>query len=314
MSNQVIIEKDGGRVRNVLGNVPRMFRYFTASPETKVRSFYEMLDRRLTSKSDYRDIMGIKQLYVNMGYWEPGCADHDEASEKLAEQLGAAAGISAGDRVLDVGFGYGEQDLFWLQTRNPAQIVGLNVSPSQVRVARDRAAELKLEDRLDMRVGSGTSLPFQDASFDVVVALESAVHFDTRQRFFEEALRVLRPGGVLATADMLPNPARRGRRSVLERLDDWRRSQIIPDANWHSRAVYAERLALAGFADVDVRDITDRVLLPQAEFVRGRCTQALSRTEFNSAKNRRGMNLFIKLSDLRAASREYVIAVARKPR
>ncbi|NGO72789.1 SAM-dependent methyltransferase, partial [Streptomyces boncukensis] len=200
MGEQAINDRSGGRPR---GGPGRAFRRSAPSPDDRVRSFYELLDR-LHSKEFYGDLMGLRTRYVNYGYWAPDCADHDEACEALADELAETAGITAGDHVLDVGFGYAEQDFHWMRTRKPERIVGINVTPAQVRVAQQRARELDLGERLDLREGSATSLPFESASFDRVVALESSVHFDTRQTFLAEAFRVLRPGGVLATTDPVP--------------------------------------------------------------------------------------------------------------
>jgi erythromycin 3''-O-methyltransferase len=291
---------------------PARSRRGSASSDDKVRSFYELLDK-MHHNGFYSDILGIKSFYVNFGYWAPGCEDHDEACEALAEELGEAAGITAGDHVLDVGFGYAEQDFYWLRTRKPEKIVGINVTPSQVRAAQQRAEEMEVGDRLDLRIGSATSLPFEDGSFDRVVALEASVHFDTRQKFFEEAFRVLRPGGVLATTDPLPPEVTRGKRSLMARFDEWRRRRIIPDDNWYPGSVYAERLKRAGFVNVDVRDITDRVFVPNAAYVREHCTKVLQDPRFNSFKNRIGIGWHLKLTALRASMMDYTLTVAVKP-
>lgn len=288
-----------------------MLRHSSASREDKVRSFYELLDR-MRSSGFYSEILGIKSRYMNFGYWAPGCDDHDQACEALAEQLGEAAGITAGDRVLDVGFGYAEQDFLWLRTRNPEQIVGINVTPSQVNFANRRAEETGFGDRLDLRLGSATSLPFEDGAFDRVVALEASVHFDTRQKFFAEAFRVLRPGGVLATTDPLARiPS--GRKSLIARLDELRRKRIIPRENWYSRGTYAIRLEQAGFTDVAVKDVTDWVFPPNCEYARKRCTALLRDPRFSSFKQQNIIRWHLRLTEMRATVMDYVIAVGVKP-
>ena len=113
-----------------------------------------------------------------------------------------------------------------------------------------------LGERIDLRLGSATELPFEAGSFDKVHALECAFHFDTRERFFDEALRVLRPGGRLATADMLPNVGD-DPDSFINRLG--LRRWGVPWANIYDRNVYADKLRAHGFVDVRVESIRNHV-------------------------------------------------------
>ncbi|MBK1721188.1 hypothetical protein CKO23_02835 [Thiocystis violacea] len=200
-------------------------------------------------------------LYLNLGYWD-GARTIDEACEAMVELVGQTAGLTSADEVVDVGFGFAEQDIFWTQRFAPRRIIGVNVTPEQVRVARARVQKLGLEGRIDLREGSATATGLPDACCDVVIALECAFHFDTRERFFAEAARLLRPGGRLVLADSIPtgpdpDPWRQPLLALLSGIALF--ALAVPRANVYPRDVYAAKLAAAGFEGVRVESIRDRV-------------------------------------------------------
>jgi len=116
----------------------------------------------------------------------------------MATYLANSAKLSHNDEILDVGFGFGDQDLQWSKNYNVKKIIGINITPLQVDVAMKRVKKSGLENQIDFQVGSATDIPFQENSFDKVMALECAFHFNTREKFLKEAFRVLRPGGKIA--------------------------------------------------------------------------------------------------------------------
>jgi len=112
-----------------------------------------------------------------------------------------AVGHAAGRDVLDVGCntGYGTMRFAPVAQR----VVGVDVSPRAIEAARLRAPD----GRPEFALTSGLTLPFADASFDLVTSFQVLEHVSDAIGFLRELERVLRPGGLVILAT--PNAATR---------------------------------------------------------------------------------------------------------
>jgi SAM-dependent methyltransferase len=148
--------------------------------------------------------------HVHWGYWDnPAVSDAQAragfaaAAEALCRQLLARAGIRPGERVLDVGCGFGGTIASLNAGWQGLELTGLNLDPRQIARAR-RLVLPSGDNRITWVVGDAGALPCPDASQDVVLAVECIFHFPSRERFLAEAARVLRPGGRLVLSDFVP--------------------------------------------------------------------------------------------------------------
>jgi microcystin synthetase protein McyJ len=257
-----------------------------------------------------RSLDGDRPLWLNLGYWKEA-RTYPQAAEALAALVAETAALGPTDELLDVGFGFAEQDLFWVQRFGVKHVTGVNITEMQVQRAQARVRERGLDGRIALHLASATALPFEAGSFDKVTALECAFHFDSREAFFREALRVLRPGGRLVTADGTSSagdpPLGMVSRMLLRR---W----AVPLVNMYDREEYCRRLGAAGFVNVRCESIRQHVfpgvLKYRALRLSGQSSREaeieLSREDIEQCK---GLELF-KVTGMT----DYVIFSADKPR
>lgn len=104
-----------------------------------------------------------------------------------------AASIGPGRRVLDVGCGSGE--FLGILARTGAEVAGIDPAPGMLDLARRSVPSA------DIRQGDFTGLPWSDASFDVVTAINALQFADEMALALREAARVLRRGGRIGIAN-----------------------------------------------------------------------------------------------------------------
>lgn len=115
-----------------------------------------------------------------------------EMHAAVVERLGARPG----ERWLDIGCGAG--GAAFLACGAGADVTGLDLSPVLIETARARAAERGLDLRLD--AGDAESLPYADASFDVVCSTVGVMFAPNQEAAAAELVRVCRPGGRIGIA------------------------------------------------------------------------------------------------------------------
>ncbi|GAA2793229.1 SAM-dependent methyltransferase [Crossiella cryophila] len=275
--------------------------------QSGVRALYEL--------ESTHNLLTERTLFRNLGYWANSPSTLDEACAALVDLVGERAGLVPGQRVLDAGFGFADQDLQWAARFQPQQIVGIDIIPDHLLLARRRIAAAGLTETIELRLASATAIPFPDGHFDRVVAVESAMHFRTRADFFREARRVLRPDGALVVAEPIaPAPQSQSR------ISGWLEQTFggVPPANRCDRAGYTEALTVAGFVEVRVESIRDFVYPQFSRYLAGQLTDPAVRRRLNPLV-RAMWHGWLRAFDhrdgvVRLGAQDYVLATARPGR
>jgi SAM-dependent methyltransferase len=142
----------------------------------------------------------LKQKHRKM--WASG--DYPSMVETFLTPLGPRlvefAGIGPGQRVLDVAAGTGNASI--PAAKAGADVVASDLTPELFDAGRARAAAEGVE--LEWAEADAQSLPFEDASFDVVISSIGVMFAPYHQAAADELVRVCRPGGKIGLLSWTP--------------------------------------------------------------------------------------------------------------
>jgi tocopherol O-methyltransferase len=144
----------------------------------------------------YLDLWGE---HLHHGLFHDEADDPQTAARRMVWLVAELARVRPGDRVCDVGCGYGATARE-LALDYGAKVTGIGISAKQLRHARARTPP---GAGLRFHLADWLANPFRDASFDVVIAVECLSHMASQEAFFQEAARTLRPGGRLVVCAWL---------------------------------------------------------------------------------------------------------------
>jgi SAM-dependent methyltransferase len=109
-------------------------------------------------------------------------------------ELVELCGMNEGSYVLEVGCGTGATSRYLAQ-KVGCRVLGVDVRPTMIEQARDRASRGGVEERAEFRVADATALPFDEATFDVVLVESVTTFIEDKASAIAEYTRVLKPGG-----------------------------------------------------------------------------------------------------------------------
>jgi ubiquinone/menaquinone biosynthesis C-methylase UbiE len=121
----------------------------------------------------------------------------------VGEQLAEACDLRFDERVLDVAAGNGNATL--AAARRGGRVMSTDYVGSLLERGAERARAERLDDRIEFRVADVEALPFDTASFDVVLSTFGVMFAPDHARSAAEMLRVCRPGGRIGMANWTPD-------------------------------------------------------------------------------------------------------------
>jgi SAM-dependent methyltransferase len=165
----------------------------------------------------------------------------------------AIASLKRGETVLDLGSGAGF-DCFLAANRvgKAGKVIGIDMTPEMIEKARENAQKGKYKN-VEFRLGEIENLPVADNAVDIIISNCVINLSPGKERVFQEAFRVLKPGGRLIVSDLV----------LLKKLPDRIKNSVAAYVGCLSGAMmrekYIDTIKSAGFRNVG---ITEETLFP----------------------------------------------------
>jgi len=206
---------------------------------------------------DYKLIWDLDKSYaMHFGYWDEKVKNFPQSLQRENEILAEKAKIKSSDVVLDAGCGVGGSSIF-LAKKFGCKVIGITLSKKQVEQATKNAERNGVANNTEFLVMDFENITFSDNKFDVVWAIESVCHANSKKNFLEGINRILKPGGRLIIADgfAVKENLNSNEKDIMQKwLTGWGVKFLEKIDN------FEKFLADTGFQKISFLDITDRVM------------------------------------------------------
>ncbi|MFC1937862.1 class I SAM-dependent methyltransferase [Chloroflexota bacterium] len=126
-----------------------------------------------------------------------------------ADKLIERSGIKPGMTIVDLGCGSGAfTTLAARAVGERGKVYGVDMQPAMLRQLRHKLARAESHDikNIELKRAGAYELPFEDESIDLIYMVTVLPEIPDKARALREIKRVLRPGGILAATEFLPDP------------------------------------------------------------------------------------------------------------
>ncbi|QNP72276.1 class I SAM-dependent methyltransferase [Streptomyces roseirectus] len=210
----------------------------------------------------YSLVLGPSMVY-SCAYWSEDDETLEAAQRDKLELVCRKLGVGAGQRVLDVGCGWGSFAIHAAREHG-ARVVGVTLSQEQAALARKRVADAGLTDVVEIRVQDYRDV--DDGPFDAISSIGMAEHVGA-EKYLEYARRLhqlLAPGGRLLNHQIARPP--RMDETAYE-VDSFIDAYVFPDGELAPLGTTVTQLERAGFEVRDVESIREHYALTLRRWV-----------------------------------------------
>lgn len=146
----------------------------------------------------YKLMLDPEHMQYSCAYWAPGVETLADAQEAKLAHIAAKLALRDGDRVLDIGCGWGGMAIY-LAKHFDVKVLGITLSEEQLALAKERAIAAGVADKVEFQLVDYRDLAKQGERFDRIVSVGMFEHVGRPQfeEFFRACANLMTDDGVM---------------------------------------------------------------------------------------------------------------------